>query len=161
GHDQQPVFGAGKELEPKEWQSIFRQITASGLVIVDHEAHGALQLAAEARAVFRGERRVILRKDREQKAAAVNRSLRQAVALPEAMQQVFGRRRAERTRLARQQGVPPYVVFQDTTLRAMAMEQPRTLEELMALPGIGQAKLERYGAAFLAVLDDVQRESGG
>ena len=79
-------------------------------------------------------------------------SLAKAVALPETAARVFDTLRAERTRLARAQGVPPYVVFQDATLRAMAIERPLTLERMAELPGIGQAKLERYGAIFLKVL---------
>jgi ATP-dependent DNA helicase RecQ len=152
GHDKQAVFGAGKDLDARSWQSVFRQITASGLVLVDHEAHGALTLSEDARAVFRGERNVVLRKDRPQKAAEVRRSLRKAVELPEGVAPVFDALRAERSRLARLQGVPPYVVFQDATLRAMALTRPASLDEMIELPGIGQAKLERYGAAFLAVL---------
>jgi ATP-dependent DNA helicase RecQ len=65
---------------------------------------------------------------------------------------VFNALRAERLRIAKEQGVPPYVVFQDATLRAMALAKPRQLHDLLALPGVGQAKLERYGTAFLAVL---------
>ena len=154
GHQDQPVFGAGKDMDAKAWQSLFRQITASGLVVVDHAAHGALTLGEDARAVFRGERQVVLRKDRPQKAVEVRRSLSKAVELPEEAAPVFDALRAERTRIARQQGVPPYVVFQDATLRAMAVSRPATLDQMIALPGIGQAKLERYGAAFLAVLSE-------
>ncbi|HEV7719042.1 MAG TPA: DNA helicase RecQ [Arsenicitalea sp.] len=152
GHDKQAVFGAGKDIDSKGWQSVLRQITASGLVVVDHAAHGALTLGEEARAVFRGERKVILRKDRPKKERDVRRSLQAAIELPAETQAIFDALRAERTRIARQQGVPPYVVFQDATLRAMAVSQPRSIDDMIALPGIGQAKLERYGSAFLAVL---------
>jgi len=60
--------------------------------------------------------------------------------------------RAERSRLAKEQGVPPYVIFHDTTLRAMAMARPRDLGEMTELPGVGTAKLSRYGQAFLSVI---------
>jgi len=152
GHDKQPVFGQGKDIDAKTWQSVLRQITASGLVLVDHGAHGALTLSEGARAVFKGERRVVLRKDRPQKAADVRKSLEKAVDLPEAAQPIFDALRAERLRLAKQQGVPPYVIFHDTTLKAIAMARPSTMDEMLVLPGIGQGKLERYGEAFLAVL---------
>jgi ATP-dependent DNA helicase RecQ len=152
GHDKQPVFGQGKDIDAKTWQSVLRQITASGLVLVDHGAHGALTLSEGARAVFKGERKVVLRKDRPQKAADVRKSLAKAVDLPEAVQPIFDALRTERTRLAKQQGVPPYVIFHDTTLKAIAMARPSSMDEMMVLPGIGQAKLERYGEAFLAVL---------
>jgi len=153
GHQHQPVFGQGRDLDAKAWQSVLRQLTAMGLVIVDHASHGALTISADARAVFRRERTVTLRKDRPKKAAEVRRQLSKAVEeLPEPARSIFEALRAERLRLAREQGVPPYVVFQDATLRAMALARPRTMDDLLGIPGIGQAKLERYGDAFLAVL---------
>ena len=152
GHDQQPVFGAGKDIDAKTWQSVLRQITAGGLVSVDHARHGALMLADDARDVFRGERKVELRRDLPTRSAAVRRQLERSAGLPDAEAAMFEALRAERARLARQQGVPPYVVFQDTTLQAMASVRPRSLDDLAALPGIGQAKLDRYGLAFLKIL---------
>jgi len=152
GHDKQPVFGAGKEIDIKGWRSVLRQLTAAGLVLADHGSHGALVLGEGARAVFRHERRVILRKDRPRKAAEVRRSLRAVVELPPQEAGLFDALRDERTRLAREQGVPPYVIFHDTTLRAMAVSRPATLDQMMGIPGIGQAKLDRYGQAFLAVI---------
>ena len=65
---------------------------------------------------------------------------------------MFDALRAERARLAKAQGVPPYVVFQDVSLRAMATERPQTLDHLIGMPGVGHAKLERYGAIFLKVI---------
>jgi ATP-dependent DNA helicase RecQ len=153
GHDKQPVFGAGKDLDARSWQSVLRQLTASGLVVVDHAAHGALTLGPDSRAVFRHERKVTLRKDRPRKSAEVRRQLANAVELAEPAMTIFNALRAERLRIAREQGVPPYVVFQDATLRAMALARPRHLQDLLGIPGVGQAKLERYGDAFLAILE--------
>lgn len=152
GHDSQPVFGAGKDTDIKGWQSVLRQLMAMGLVHADHEAHGALVLGAEARAVFKRERSVILRKDAPGRPTGRDRRQSAADNLPEAARPVFEALRNERTRLAKAQGVPPYVVFQDVTLRAMAMAHPTSLGEMRALPGVGEAKLERYGAEFLGVL---------
>ena len=152
GHDQQKVFGAGRDLDARSWQSVLRQITAAGLVSVDHAGHGALTLGDGAREVFRHERQVMLRRDRPKKAQEVRRSLERSVELPESAGRLFEALRAERTRLARLQGVPPYVVFQDATLRAMAMARPATLDAMLDLPGVGQGKLDRYGRAFLAVI---------
>jgi ATP-dependent DNA helicase RecQ len=152
GHDNQPVFGAGRDLEPRLWQSVIRQLTAAGYLFVDHEAHGALRLSAEAGPVFKGERRITLRRDRPQRAADIRRSLRKSVTLPAEAQALFDALRAERSRLAREQGVPPYLVLQDVSLRAIALERPANADALMRIPGIGQAKLERYGATFLAVV---------
>jgi ATP-dependent DNA helicase RecQ len=68
---------------------------------------------------------------------------------------IFNALRDERLRIAKQQGVPPYVIFHDTTLRAMALARPRHLHDILNLPGVGQAKLDRYGEAFLSVLSDL------
>ena len=152
GHHTQPVFGKGDELTPKGWQSVLRQLTAQGLIIVDTAGFGALQLGEGARAVFRHERQVVLRKDQPRRAAETTRRLRNAVDLPEPAAALFDLLRTERSRLARQQGVPPYVIFHDTTLRAMALERPHSLVDMEALPGMGASKLERYGKMFLAVI---------
>jgi ATP-dependent DNA helicase RecQ len=152
GHETQAVFGQGKDIEQRGWQSIIRQLSAMGLILTDHEAHGALKLSEEARAVFKGERRLMLRRDLPRKRAEVRRQLERTEGLhPDAVAR-FDALRAERARLAKEQGVPPYVVFHDTTLRAMATDNPRTLRDMHDLPGMGEAKLARYGEAFLAIL---------
>ena len=152
GHQRQAVFGQGAELDAKAWQSVLRQLTAMGLILVDHANHGALVLGEAARAVFRRERVVTLRKDRPRKAVEVRRQLGQAVSLPESAQALFDALREERLRIARAQGVPPYVIFHDSTLRAMALARPAHLHDMLNLPGVGQGKLDRYGEAFLAVV---------
>ncbi|KFL25670.1 ATP-dependent DNA helicase RecQ [Devosia sp. 17-2-E-8] len=153
GHQNQKVFGAGKDHDSRTWQSVLRQLTAAGFIVIDHEAHGALMLSEEARPVFRGERKVTFRQDRPRKAAEVRRSLNATVFdLPPEAAGLFDALRNERLRLAKLQGVPPYVVFHDTTLRAMALTRPGSFDDLRAIPGIGHSKLERYGEAFLSVI---------
>ncbi|QMV04211.1 DNA helicase RecQ [Devosia sp. D6-9] len=153
GHQNQKVFGAGKDHDSRTWQSVLRQLTAAGFIVIDHEAHGALMLSEEARPVFRGERKVTFRQDRPRKAAEVRRSLNATVFdLPPEASGLFDALRNERLRLAKLQGVPPYVVFHDTTLRAMALTRPGSFDDLRAIPGIGHSKLERYGEAFLSVI---------
>lgn len=155
GHQNQAVFGQGADLDPRSWQSVIRQLTASGLIVVDHASHGALTLGEGARAVFKRERSVTLRKDRPKKATEVRRQLANAVQLPEPAMSVFNALREERLRIAKQQGVPPYVIFHDATLKAMALAMPAHPHDMLNLPGVGQAKLDRYGEAFLAVLAKV------
>jgi ATP-dependent DNA helicase RecQ len=152
GHHNQPVFGKGDELTPKGWQSVIRQLTAQGLIIVDTAGFGSLQLGENARAVFKRERQVILRKDQPKRAAETTRRLRNAVDLPEPAAALFDLLRAERSKLAKHQGVPPYVIFHDSTLRAMAVERPGSLGEMEELPGMGASKLDRYGKMFLKVI---------
>ncbi|OJU05473.1 MAG: ATP-dependent DNA helicase RecQ [Rhizobium sp. 63-7] len=154
GHVGMPVFGAGKDLPARTWQSVFRQLLAMGLIRTDHAAFGALKLEPEARAVFKHERQVLFRKDRpasERRGKKVERSERRSV-LSGADGIVFEALRSERASIARDLGVPPYVVFPDTTLIAFATERPETHQQMLAIQGVGQTKLQRFGDAFLAVL---------
>ncbi|WP_331371748.1 DNA helicase RecQ [Sinorhizobium chiapasense] len=157
GHIDMPVFGAGKDLPARTWQSVFRQLLAAGLVRVDHSAFGALQLEPEARAVFKRERQVFFRKDRPTsgKAARTTKpgTQRERADLAGTDLELFERLRAERFSIAKELNVPPYVVFPDTTLIALAKQRPRDFDELLDIPGIGESKRERYGEAFLAVID--------
>jgi len=150
-HQDQPVFGQGRDLDNRSWQSVIRQLTAMGLLTVDH-SFGALHLGEGSREVFKKERKVTLRRDRPRKATETRRALQNAVILPGPAQALFDALRAERASLAKSQGVPPYVVFHDTTLREMAMDRPQSMAELGTISGVGESKLKRYGAEFLAVL---------
>jgi ATP-dependent DNA helicase RecQ len=152
GHHNQAVFGKGDELDRSGWQSVIRQLTAQAVIVVDTAGFGSLQLGEPARAVFKRERVVTLKKDQPRKAAETRRALRKAVELPELAATLFEALRGERSKLAKMQGVPPYVIFHDSTLRAMAMERPRSLADMEGLPGMGTTKLDRYGAAFLKVI---------
>jgi len=158
GHDTLPTFGIGKDFDRKEWSSIFRQLVVLGVMEVAHDSYGALRATEAARPILRGERQVRLRRD---KPSVIKRALKgltkvrasdPASTLAPATALIFEALRAERGRLAREQGVPPYVIFHDSTLIALAMRQPRSLGDLTDIPGMGQKKMERYGAAVLAVL---------
>jgi len=158
GHDRLPTFGIGGELNRMEWGSVFRQLVAHGILDVAHDAYGALRLTALARPVLRGERQVALRRD---KATPVKRPRKGSTepglagasgGIYPASTSLFEALRAERRRLAREQGVPPYIIFHDTTLIALAELRPRTMADLLGVPGMGKTKSERYGAAFLAIL---------
>ncbi|MBY3611917.1 DNA helicase RecQ [Rhizobium bangladeshense] len=154
GHVDMPVFGAGKDIPARTWQSVYRQLLAMGLIRIDHEAYGALKLEPEARAVFKQERQVFFRKDRpasERRTKKAERSERKS-GLSGADGTLFEALRAERMRVAKSLGVPPYVVFPDTTLIAFATERPRSRKELLGISGVGQSKLERYGDAFLEII---------
>jgi ATP-dependent DNA helicase RecQ len=152
GHHTQPVFGKGDELDKAGWQSVIRQLTAQGFITVDTAGFGSLQLTEAARPVFKHEHPITLRKDQPKRAADTKRALRKAVELPEPAASLFEVLRLERSKLAKQQGVPPYVIFHDSTLRAMALARPRSLTDMEELPGMGATKLDRYGAAFLKAI---------
>ena len=156
GHDQLSTHGIGTELDARAWRGVFRQLVAAGLLDVDSEGYGGLRLTETSRAVLRGEREVFLRK--ESPARSRNRrgredaGTRPAADVSPADLPLFDALRAMRTRLAREQGVPPYVIFHDATLREIARLRPRDADALMQVGGIGAGKRERYGDAVLEVV---------
>jgi len=153
GHERLSTYGIGKELSVAEWRSVFRQLVALSLLDVDIAGHGGLRLGSDSRTVLRGESRVELHRDtlRERRLRKARKTATMVGESP-ASQALFDALRARRTALAKAQGVPPYVIFHDSTLVAMAAEKPCDLDGVARLPGIGEAKLRRYGADFLAVI---------
>ncbi len=152
GHDKLTTFAIGREYGKDEWRSIFRQLVAAGLLRVDIEGHGGLALTESCRAVLRGEKAISLRRDAGRKKAASRSTRRPETGIDPADEELFKALRAERLVIARENGVPPYVIFHDTTLLEMARRKPLDETQLALLSGIGKAKLERYGAAFLEVI---------
>ena len=145
-HDTLSVFGIGSDLDEATWRSVFRQLVAFGYARPDHDSYGALRLTEASRAVLKGERTVEMRRH---EVRLKRQKLRPQV---QANDELFHRLKAWRTAQARSQSVPPYVVFHDATLAAIAAARPRDLDALSCIPGIGARKLERYGDAILAVL---------
>ena len=151
-HDQLSVFGLGQELSAVEWRGAFRQLIAMGYLRVDLEGYGALHLEEKCRPVLRGEQSLQLRKlARVEKASKADKSAENqevsAVDRP-----LFDALRDLRLRLAQEQGVPPYVIFHDSTLAEMAERRPNSDEAFRYISGVGEKKLERYGSEFLAVI---------
>jgi ATP-dependent DNA helicase RecQ len=153
-HHRQSTFAIGKELSATQWSSVFRQLIANGFLTADIEAYGGLQLTAAARPVLRGEQAVWLRRDTQavkRKNATRTGKTHPASGLDDSLWSAL---KAKRMELAREQGVPPYVIFHDSTLVEMMSMHPHTLDEMARVSGIGQAKLARYGDAFLKVFED-------
>jgi len=156
GHDQVSTYGIGPELSNQQWQSVYRQIVAAGLLRVDPEV-GSLVLTEKARPILRGERTITFRKDPPKgKDRPVGRKARPAHEhlTTDAQRDAFEALRSKRAELAAEQSVPPYIVFLDRTLVDMVLRAPGTLRELGRVDGVGKAKLQRYGQAMLDVLAD-------
>lgn len=164
GHNKLPTFGVGKEFSRLQWREIIRQLTTHGLLVMDIEGHGGLKLGSPElyRPILRGEATINLREDnvaattREMKAEQRKKKFgpsdkAQVFSDPE-LDVLFQSLRALRLSLAKTQNVPPYVIFHDTTLVALAKNRPQTLQDMGLIPGIGAAKLARYGEAFLKVV---------
>ncbi len=162
GHDRLSVFGIGKELSERQWRSLFRQLVVRGLLLPDEEGYGALRLAAEATPVLRGEATITLRGERERppRGRARRRRPEGEPALAEVGGELFDRLAAWRRAVADQHGVPAYVVFHDRTLREIAARRPTSLADLADVHGLGEKKLERYGAALLEQIAAAEPSSG-
>ena len=150
GHDKLSTFGLGTGRSVEQWRSVIRQCVVRGLMRADVERYGALVLTEASRPLLRGETELWLREDGQAKARKTRRNTSAAPAPGESP--LWDALRARRRELADEHGVPPYVIFHDATLAAMAEQRPLTRAELLNIPGIGQAKLERYGDEFLQVL---------
>ena len=156
GHERLSTYGIGADLSATEWRSFVRQLMVQGFIRADDARFGALRLTADARGVLRGDRTVRLRKDATVKTRSRSAVQRETFAVDPKDQGLWETLRQCRRNLAEEAGVPPYVIFHDATLKEMLHRRPTSLEEMLAIHGVGQAKLERYGAAFL---DALQGES--
>jgi ATP-dependent DNA helicase RecQ len=164
GHGDLSVYGIGRELDRGQWRSLFRQLTALGYLVSDSEAKGGLRFGEEGlvKPLLRGEAGLALRlpapgKERRRErgggTAAGSGAAGGGAGLTEGVDpQRVAALKAWRLQQAREQAVPPYVVFHDRTLVEIAARRPRDLEELGQVSGVGAAKLERYGGALLALL---------
>ena len=156
GHEKLSVFGVGKTLAEVEWRSLFRQLVARGLVDIDLEGYGGLRLSDSCRPLLRGEVTLQLRRDLKPQTVAKASSsggspASQLVRTEE--RELWEALRTLRRKLAEEHSVPPYVIFPDSTLLEMLRSQPTSLSDMAQVSGVGARKLERYGQAFLEVLN--------
>ena len=161
-HDRLPTFGVGKEHDANTWRSIFRQLYGAGLIELDIAGHGAWFITDEGRAVLRKQRDVQLRREtlqpaerKRRGAAAAVTEVNAAAAVTEvnaADQPLLAALKDLRRKLAAELQQPAYVIFSDRTLIELAVKRPTALYRLTEIHGIGQAKLERFGQAFLNVV---------
>ena len=150
-HDKLSTFGIGQTLDINQWRSVFRQLVARGYISVDLERYGALRLEQKCRPLLKGEQQIELRRDSGKKSVARQTK----TPLPEDINVGLWEALRECRRLfAEAQGVPPYVIFHDKTLREMAEQMPQNTSEFGLLTGVGERKLEKYSEAFLAVIQE-------
>ena len=156
-HHRLTTYGIGKNLSADEWKSIFRQLVARGLLDVNVDGFGGLVLNESCRAYLRGEEKINLRRDIKI-AATTQRRANLGQHIESEDQGLWNALRACRKRLAEEQGVPPYVIFPDATLREMLEFRPLTPEQLRSITGVGDSKLKRFGEEFLAVIRAAEYE---
>lgn len=154
-HHTLSTYGIGKQFSVDEWKSIIRQLVARGLLDVNSDGFGGLVLNESCRPYLRGEEKIHLRRDLKLAVSSPRRAnLSQAIDTQD--QSLWNALRACRKRLAEEQGVPPYVIFHDATLREMLEFRPLTPEQLRTITGVGESKLKRFGEEFLAVLREAE-----
>jgi ATP-dependent DNA helicase RecQ len=156
GHDKISTYGIGKEHDARTWRAILRQMIALRLIEVDLTGHGGLSISEAGRLFLREKPQLMLRVPAKPEVTRErsDRNVRnQALAImPETDRSLFQALREKRTEIARAQNVPPYVIFHDKTLVELAAARPGSRSQMAKVPGVGEAKLDRYGAAFLAVI---------
>ncbi|MCS0504401.1 DNA helicase RecQ [Ancylobacter mangrovi] len=153
GHDRLAEFGAGADKPASEWRALLRQLVATNALHADPQRFGALELTEAGSSILAGTRAFTLRAPTRHKRDRHARR-EDAVELPPAEAALLGKLKALRRELAAERGVPAYVIFADRTLEDMAVGHPRTRSELGGIRGVGAAKLEAFGAAFLRILKE-------
>ena len=155
-HHHLPTFGVGDALDNNQWRSVFRQLVGRGFLSVDLQGYGGLKLQEKCRPLLRGECDIALRLDQKQKVA----KRQTKTSLPDDINVgLWEALRDCRRELAEEQGVPPYVIFHDSTLLEMCSAVPQTLDEFATLSGVGERKLLKYGEAFLATIHSTERQT--
>ena len=153
GHQSLSVFGLLRDLSAVELRGYLDQLTQGGYLIRTGDQYPTLQLTAAGAELLRGKGEIVLfRQPRPVKGRSRKPAVRGDASWADVDQGLFERLRALRLELARQRGVPPYVIFHDTTLRELARLKPLTIESLYGVSGIGARKAEQYGQALLDVI---------
>ncbi|MES1925317.1 DNA helicase RecQ [Salinisphaera sp. T31B1] len=159
GHDKLSTFGIGQAVDIGKWRSLMRQLIALGYLQVDHERFGGLRLAGDSKALIKGECTLELRVDRSARRGR-SRLKKDLPPIEIEDEPLWEALRTLRTELAREQDVPPYVIFHDATLREMLARRPTTTAELEHVPGVGQKKRDAYGRVFVDTISRYQTHGG-
>lgn len=154
-HQNVSTFGIGSDLSEGQWRSLFRQLVAHGYLKVNYD-YGQLSLDESSRGLLKGSDQLTLRLDTFDKHKASNsqKVKQQDTEIQPQEQGLWQALRDCRTLLAREQGIAPFMIFHDSTLRSMLALKPKNLDEFSTLSGVGQMKLERYGSAFVKAVQD-------
>jgi ATP-dependent DNA helicase RecQ len=151
-HEELSTFGIGQALSSNKWNSVFRQLIAGGFLDVDMEAFGGIHLTEMSRPVLKGEQQVWLRLDKES-ASKKTRGARTGASVSRPDESpLWQALKAKRLELSKEQGVPPYHIFPDSTLIEIHNQRPQNTTEFSHISGVGQVKLSRYAEHFLYII---------
>ena len=160
GYQHIKTYGAGRDVPFQDWQQYLLQMLNQGFIEIAYDEGSALKLTPQSKKVLYEGKKVqfaalVAYKDREKKKEKKPASLFESEKMDEAL---FERLRLLRLSLARSAGIPPYLVFSDRSLKEMAGRKPISVLEMKVIHGVGDRKLQMYGAVFIAeILDFLQR----
>lgn len=153
GHDAISTFGIGKDLAIAQWRSVIRQLIVRGLLISDAEHFGALRLTGKSRVVLKGHVPLLLREEvREPRLTKAKTKSKFGSSVSDSDHTLWDELRACRKALADEHNIAPYMVFHDATLMELMEMRPSSEAAMLNISGVGEAKLERFGRAFLDVI---------
>lgn len=154
GHHTLSTWGIGKAIPDETWEHVLYQLIHLGYLVQDIGQHNILLLTDRSRPLLQGEESLTLARPRPKPARQHRASPRGVSPKRTATSQpgLFQHLRALRKELAAELGVPPYIIFNDATLVAMADEAPEHRDDLLAISGVGPVKVERFGPAFLIAI---------
>ena len=162
-HDRLPAYGTGKEFSKWQWRSIIHQMVAGGFLDIDYD-YGGLRITPQGGGLLRGDLGFRFRRPPEKPARTAARKRDPAperAVLAEGDGDLFDRLKRLRLSIARERGVPAFVVFHDRTLTEMAARRPATPAQFADIPGVGAAKLRDFAEPFLAEIAAHRQEGDG
>ena len=153
GHHNLSVFNIGNDLSKNEWQSIFRQLVAGNFLQVDISGHGGLSITLRGKEFLQNKEEIQFRKYTGKLKTAKTKTGKSITFQNDNDRELFDALKKLRLEIAREQNLPPYVIFHDKTLLEMSVTKPSSIEKLATISGVGEMKMKRYGAAFLNVIN--------
>ena len=160
GHDQLPVFGKGQDQDSRHWKSVIRQAMIGGFLEKDIENYGLIKLSAKGEEYLEAPYSYTMSKDHDFEQLIENETPEEVTPAGKAYdEKLFELLKAERKKVAKAKGLPPYVIFQDPSLEEMATVYPTTKEELAQINGVGMGKVTKFGAPFLKLISEYVEEN--
>ena len=150
--DTQSFFGSGENFEERYWMALIRQALVDGLLTKDIETYGILKVSAKGLAYIKKPSSFMMSEDHEYNETEDEAIVTAAKSTGTADEALMSMLRDLRKKVAKNLGVPPFVVFQDPSLEDMALKYPITLDELMNTHGVGEGKAKKYGAEFVTLI---------
>ncbi len=148
-HDDLECFGSGVDEDPKRWNAVIRQALIAGYLDKDVENYGLLKVTKEGQEFLKKPKSFKIVEDRD---FTETETIVQAGSTFAVDPELYAMLKNLRKKLSKQLELPPYVIFQDPSLEAMATTYPITFDELKNIPGVGEGKAKRYGEEFCALI---------